>query len=360
MVSRRLFLLSLLVLLFLGGCAAPERPRVLFPPPPEEPRMEFIGVFASQNDFPKTGMQAFLERSFGAPPKAAFQGPMGIVSDGAGTVYVSDVFDRNIRKYDMNARTVDYLFKAPIFGTPLDLAMDGDGRLFVADGEKGIIFVIDPEKARGLFTIGSPDVVTKPSYLAVNERLGRLYVSDAKGRRVVVFDLDGRHLFSFGEGGYDEGQFHTPQGLAIASDDRVFVVDQVNANIQVFDADGNFLYRFGERGDQPHQFEAPADVAFDSDGNLHVVDRRKAFVAAYTPEGRLLLATGGAEPTHHALGFSTPQMICIDDTDRMFITDFLNRRFSVWQYMSEAYLEKHPVTDEDVRRIQELLGESGG
>lgn len=352
--SAYLIVAALLLALFSGGCAAPpERPRVLFPPPPDEPRMEFVGTYASQNDFPKTGWEAFRDKYIGSPPPARFSGPMGIVSDGAGTVYVSDIFDRNIRIYDFNARTVDYMFKVPVFGSPFGLALDGQGRMYVADGDKGVVFVVSTEERRPLFTIGDPEILTKPVSVAVNDELGRLYVSDVHGMRVVVFDLEGNHLFSFGEYGNGDGQFYAPQGVAIDAEDRVFVVDQLNARIQAFDADGGYLHQFGERGDQAHQFEAPSDLGFDSEGNLHVVDKRKPYFATFTPEGRLLLTTGGSKPTTMILGFSTPQMIHVDATDRIFITDYLNTRFAVWQYASEAYLEEHPVTEEDLRRMQE-------
>jgi DNA-binding beta-propeller fold protein YncE len=345
---------ALAAAILLAGCAKPpEMPRILWPPPPDTPRLEFIGAYASQDDFPKTGPQAFTEGIVGKPPLALFKSPFGIVADARGKVYVSDMHDKNVRVYDLKAHTVNYLFKHPVLDTPFGMVMDGAGNIYVADGARGKVMVFSAD-GRPLFSFGSSEVLTKPAYLALNERLERIYVSDGAGHRIVVFDMRGKYLFSFGRLGGGPSDLHSPQGLAIDAQDHVFVADMLNARVQVFDADGRYLYLFGERGDLPSQFEAPKDLAFDSDGNLYAIDSRRPLLYTYTPDGRLLLTTGGSSRTGHKLGFTRPTSIYIDSSDRIYVADMLNRRFSVWQYLSEAYLKEHPITDEDIRRIEEL------
>ena len=47
-----------LALFLLSGCAgAPTLPRLFWPPPPEQPRLEFIGAYSAVEDFPKTASQ---------------------------------------------------------------------------------------------------------------------------------------------------------------------------------------------------------------------------------------------------------------------------------------------------------------
>ena len=196
--------------------------------------------------------------------------------------------------------------------------------------------------------------MTKPAYLAVNEKLDRLYVSDGRENRIVVFDLKGRHLFSFGRRGGEEGTFNAPQGLAIDGQGRLFVADQLNARIQVFDAEGQFLYKFGDRGDQQWQFEGPKDLAFDGDGNLHVLDVRKAALVIYSPEGRLLLHLGG-KATSSPVGFSLPVALSITKDNKIYIAEGFNRRFSLWQYLSEEYIRQNPLDDKTVEEQLKLL-----
>ena len=190
-----------MVLLLLSGCAsAPTLPRLFWPPPPEQPRLEFIGAYSAVEDFPKTSGQRFAEKLIGQRVVPAFKTPFGIASDGKGTVYVSDIHDHNLRVIDMNAPSIEYFSKDFSFATPLGLTVDSLGNLYVADGAKGKILVYGGNKQL-LLTFGDPDVISKPTYIAVNEHLGRIYVSDGYAHRIVVFDLKGEHQFTFGTKG---------------------------------------------------------------------------------------------------------------------------------------------------------------
>jgi DNA-binding beta-propeller fold protein YncE len=345
------------VLLLLSGCAgAPTMPRLFWPPPPEEPRLEFIGAYAAVEDFPKTSGQIFTEKLTGQKIVPAFKTPFGIASDGKGTVYVSDIHDRNLRVIDLNAHTIEYFTKDPIFANPFGLTVDGRGNLYIADGAKGKVFVFGPGK-QPLFTFGAPDTISKPAYLAINEKLGRIYVSDGDGHRVVVFDLQGKHLFSFGKQGSEDGELFSPQGLAIDREGKVYVADMFNARIQIFDAEGKFLFKFGQRGDKLWEFDRPKALAFDSEGHLYILDSRKAAILIYEADGKLLLATGGGS-TSHKMGFGLPSSIFIDANDRIYVADSFNKRFSVWQFLSKSYLAKHPVTDKDREDLLKFMEES--
>lgn len=346
------------VLSILAGCTAGQArdARLLWPPPPEKPILEFIAAYYSQDNFPKTAGQRFLRNLMGSPP-SKFNRPFGIVSDGMGKVYVSDTQDRVVKVFDFNKKDVSYFTGEPVFDMPLGLALDIAGNLFVADGEKGKVLVFSPQ-GTPLFSLGDKDIFGRPAYIAVNNRLGRIYVSDGRRHRIAVFDMKGSLLFFIGSPGAGKGQFAAPQGIAIDKKDRLFVADMLNARIQVFDAEGNFLYTFGKQGRESTYFENPKDLSFASDGNLYILDHRKALLFTYTPEGKLLLITGGAKRTSSRLGFSTPASIYIDSTDRVYITDQLNRRFSVWQYLSEDYLRNHPITQDEMKRVIRIVNRS--
>lgn len=338
------------VLFMLAGCIAGHKQdvRVLWPPPPEKPVLEFIAVYYSQNNFPKTAGRRFLSRLIGSSP-SKFNRPFGIVSDGMGKVYVSDTQDRVVKVFDFNKKEVSYFTNEPVFDMPLGLALDGSGNLYVADGKKGKVMVFSPG-GRAIASFGGKEIFVRPAYIAINNRLGRIYVSDGKMHRIAVFDMRGSLLFFIGGPGRTNGRLAVPQGIAISRDGRLFVADMLNARIQVFDADGNFLYTFGRQGRGYRDFENPRDLAFASDGNLYVVDQRKGLLYTYTPEGRLLLVTGGTKRTSHRLGFSTPASIYIDPYDRIYITDPLNRRFAVWQYLSEYYIRTHPIPEDNMNK----------
>lgn len=353
------FALFLLVLLLLAGCTSPPPfpTRVLWPPPPARPYMELKNVYYSQDQLPKSGVQVFIQGIVGTGELATFKRPFGVAGDNQGVVYISDPGDSNIRVYDFNKNTVEYYSDKSI-GNPYGLAVDQQGQLYVVDPTLPGVLVFGADR-KPLRTIGSKAELTRPVYIALDEGRNRLYLSDSQAHKVVVYNLDGEYLFSFGKAGDEEGAFQSVYGLAIDRAGQIYVVDGLGAAVLVFAMDGTYLRRFGERGDDVSQLEQPRGLAFDSEGHIYICDARKGTVLTYSPEGTFLLATGMGRATHIAAGFGVPTSIWIDKNDQIFITDTLLARLSHWQYVSDAYLAAHPVSDEEQRAIQALQEKVG-
>lgn len=359
---KRVFLLPFslamhVFLLLAGGCAEPPssaQMRILWPLPPQQQRLEFVGVYASEEDFSlRTERRKFLDLLLGRSPQDFFRSPFGIVAGGNGKVYVSDRIEGNVKVIDLDRKTFKVFVDASVFSRPHGMDIDDAGNLYVADGKKKKVLVFSPQ-GRHVSTLGGADVFGYPAYVSIHSRIDRIYVSDAAKHRIAVFDRQGRLLFFIGGPGDKEGQFARPQGLTIDRDGHLFVADMLNARIQVFDADGKFLRAFGEMGTAYWCLEYPRDLEFASDGTLFVADHGKG-VLAYTPAGDFLFFTGSEKRTSHPLGFSTPAAIAIDAKDRLYITDQLNERISVWQVLSAGYLRERPVTEEDLTGLRSLM-----
>ena len=354
MTQRRIIFLLLILVTFLAACTPPPRQRVLWPVYPATPRIEWLGTFASQDDFPRTGGQNFSELILGRTEPKTFKSPYGIVSDSQGRIYIADALAANLRVYDLKARTIEFYSEDLIFNRPAGLAIDAADNLYVVDSDMAAVLVFDKER-RPIRSIGVAKELQSPAYIAIDARRARIYVSDPKANKIVIYDRFGRKAGEIGaQRGSDSSgySFSSPQGMAIDKAGQLYVAEMLGAKISVFDVEGNFLRSFGERGDAHYQFEAPKDLAFDSDGNLWVVDARRAQIYTYSPEGVLLLATGTSQPSSDPLGFSTPTAIYIGADDKIYVTDRLNRRFSVWHYFSERYLEEHPFTTEEQRYLR--------
>jgi DNA-binding beta-propeller fold protein YncE len=339
--------LSLVFVLLLAGCAGKtERPRLFWPTPPSEPRLEYINTFYSQLDFQgMTGKQAM--RSFLGEEPELFKIPFGVASDGAGKVFVSDPGSLNVLIYDFNTQSQSSLMKQSS-GLPYGMDYSQRDRLYVAMPQEGEVHVFSP-KGQPLFSFGK-DQMAKPFNLAVDDRSGRVFVADTEKHQVFVYDLEGQFQYSIGRQGYGEGEFFVPAGVDVGPDGRVYVVETLNARFQIFEPDGTFIRAVGERGDRVWQFDAPKDIAVDSEGNVHVVDFRQGALKTFSSEGDFLLYTGAGQSTNQILGFGAPSSIAIDSHDRIYIADLVNRRFSVWQYLSKEYLKKHPITPKDLEQ----------
>jgi DNA-binding beta-propeller fold protein YncE len=337
-----LLLLLFAVALFLGGCAAKEtKTRVLWPPPPNPPKLEWIGTYWSLDQMPKTASAKMTSTFLGGQPEMVFGRPFGIASIGDGRIFVSDVDKQQVAVYDFNKHSVYPFSPTGAIRSPYGLAIDSQNRLFVADTKARAVLVFSLD-ATPLFSIGGPEFLEHPVFVAIDEERNRIYVSDARAHCIVVFDMKGNHVQTFGQWGPQDGNFYSPQGLAIDRLGNLYVADMFNARIQIFDSNGNFVRKFGSRGDLQSNFEMPKGVAIDSDGNVHITDARKKLILTYSSEGRFLLYTGFSKPGH-LLSLLMPAGIWIDKKDKMYVVDQIGRRFAIWQYLNEEYLKEHPI-----------------
>ena len=138
MTSRRCFYLLnfALLTLLLAACAQPPRPqRVLWPAPPERPRLEWIKNYYSEDDFPKSATKSAAEGFLGKPPLMFFARPFGIATDvDRNLVYISDSDAKEVRYYDLTNYAIRRLNEVTSFGRPLGMTLDREGNLYVCDG----------------------------------------------------------------------------------------------------------------------------------------------------------------------------------------------------------------------------------
>jgi DNA-binding beta-propeller fold protein YncE len=149
---------------------------------------------------------------------------------------------------------------------------------------------------------------------AVNLGNGEIYVVDQNQQRVQRFDADGGFLGAFGWGvadgnaaaetcssacqpglqGSGDGQFDTPQGIAIdQSDGSVYVVDGNSSRVEKFDASGAYVSQFGSAGTTEGQFSGPQGIAVDpSDGSVYVADGGNNRVEKFDSSGSFVRTFG--------------------------------------------------------------------
>jgi len=164
-----------------------------------------------------------------------------------------------------------------------------------------------------------PGQITLPFDVAVAGD-GGLFVSDSTG--VQKFAADGSFARRIGE-----GVLKRAEGIAVGPDDRLYVAGS-GAEVLVFDAAGNPAGAVGAAGDRPGQLRKPIDVAVDRDGNLYVADAGNARVEKFAPGGRHLLSIG--ERGTQSGQFTAPRSVAVDGSGRIYVglgDDFLIQRF---------------------------------
>jgi DNA-binding beta-propeller fold protein YncE len=143
------------------------------------------------------------------------------------------------------------------------------------------------------------DVFNGPTDVAW-DGAGNIYVADGVGNaRIAKFDKNGKFIRSWGQRGLQPGQFNTPHGIAIDAQGLVYVADQGNRRIQVFDADGNFKTQFLNvgtpsalcitRGPRQFLYSSNSNPLLDLDvsGEIYKVDLTGKLVGRFGRAGKL-------------------------------------------------------------------------
>jgi len=342
---------GLLVMIgLLAGCAAKlpvaER-RYFWPQLPDTPRIEWLGTYQSQLDLRPAAWYAAI---IGEEEQHSLDKPLYIASDGAGKVYVSDLFQLAFLVFDFRAKDVHLLGgqeAAGLFGHPTGVDLDAAGNVYAGDNGKKKIFVFGPDE-KPVRTLDLSAAVKSIGDFAIDRERQRIVVPDAQEHKVAVFDLTGKLLFSFGKRGDADGEMNFPVAVALGKGGEIFVCDAMNARIQRFAPDGKFLLKFGERGDSPGSFSLLKGVAIDSENHVYVTDGKANSILIFSDKGEFLTSIGasfavvpGARVTPG--GFLIPQGIHIDRNDTIFVVDQLNRRFQKFQYITDRYLQERPI-----------------
>jgi DNA-binding beta-propeller fold protein YncE len=335
----------LLSALLLGGCLAtpparPPLPHLVWPNPPEIPRIALVNIVHGPADLGiRPGALRRVWSALAGNRAPEIQSPHGLSLDGSGRLYVVDkvlcqvhVFDEKGERYQVIPAAGE---RDPLL-TPIDVAIDDKrGRIFVSDPGAGVVRIFTRDgRAAGEIRRG---LIERPTGLAINSSRDELLVIDSAHASLVRFslaDLEPRQVIGhLGEG---QGLFNAPTAVAIGQDGRICVVDTLNHRVQILTAEGTFVGTFGAAGDGPGYFSRPKAVAIDRQGNIHVVDALFDNIQVFDAAGRLLMAYG--EPGFEPGRFWLPSGITSNGKGKIYVADTYNRRVQIFQFLEEGEL----------------------
>jgi sugar lactone lactonase YvrE len=323
--------------------------KIVWPNPPAITRIKYLNYFCCDKYVPpaKGKKNSWMDRMAGGEteqekqaekPLFAMWTPYGVVTDSKGNLYVADgkvgaVFMFNTETKDLTM--IKHGVQAR-FGDIIGLAIDDSDRLFVSDTKMHRVLVFDKNhKVEGTIGDGVPD----PGGMVVDNENRFLYIADAALDQVLVFDADKLTLIrKIGTAGQkhtltEPGQFSVPTNVALDKDNNLYVSDTYNNRIEIFDAEGNFIRAWGKAGDRPGTFSRPKGIAVDVDGHVWVADAVQDRVQCFTPEGDLLIWMGG-----HGLlpgQFRTLAGLYIDKNNRIFTTEQYPGRVQMFRYIPD-------------------------
>lgn len=208
------------------------------------------------------------------------------------------------------------------------VAVVWDGDVVVSDSKLGLIARFS-EKGEPIGFIAGGQL-GRPTGLAFDSVLGRLFVADAVANDIKVYDQSGMHIETIGSPGDRPGEFNAPTHLAYAGD-HLYVSDTLNNRIQVFDSGGRFVRQFGQQGLYVGNLTRPKGVAVGEGGVVYVVESVFAHLLAFSDKSELLLGIDGSGLKDGK--FLLPAGVWLDKDGRVFLADMFNGRVVVYQFL---------------------------
>lgn len=299
--------------------------------------MKFL--FSAYGQEAKKGFFASIGNALlGPDPLAKMDRPHGVAVAPNGNFYVTDTTMKMVFVFGPDGKfqkTFGQQRPTPL-RSPTGIAIDAaTGKVYVSDPVWHQVFVYNA--AGKLLTrlgteenkeAGKPGVFVRPSGIAVNSQLGRIYVVDTENHWVQIFNRDGQFVSTFGKRGNGDGEFNFPTHITVDKENKVYVADTLNFRVQVFDADGKFLFKFGKLGDAAGDMARPKGIAVDGRGQIFVSDAYFQNIQAFDQTGNVEFYLG--EPGGEDGKFLLPAGMAVDGRQRLYIVDSENHRVQVF------------------------------
>jgi sugar lactone lactonase YvrE len=309
----------------------------------------------------------------GSPLSASFKQPYGVAVDDSGNVYVADFGNNLIRKISSsglvttlagsgNAGSSNGIGAAASFNSPIGLAVDRIGNVYVADYGNQMIRMISPSgmvtTLAGTGTKGSANgagntsTFNEPTGIAVDNSLtinsGTIYIADQGNNMIRMIDtygsvstLAGTGARGSANGAANASTFNKPTGVAADNLGNVYVADGSNNMIRKINPSGvvSTLAGTGAVGSAngagaTASFTSPFGVTADASGNVYVADQGNNLIRVINSSGVVsTLAGSGALGAQNGMGssasFDLPSAVAVDKSGNVYVADFDNNLIRV-------------------------------
>ncbi len=261
------------------------------------------------------------------PAADALQDPYSVTTDSAHRIFVTDIRAGAVHVFDFVHSRYSLLHGGDRLLSPLGVAADGEGNVYVSDSTLRTVLVYDSSGKFIHYLKSSPggeSYFDAPRGIAVDASTQHIYVCDTARHMVIMLDKKGRVLGRFGKrgGGSGPGEFRSPtqvvaagdevvvldlgnhraqildmhghfrkeikladatnrSGLAMDNDKNIYLTDPFLNRLQVLNQDGQFLYDFGQTGTDAGQFKGMSGIWVDSGHCLYVVDTQNKRVQLF-------------------------------------------------------------------------------
>ena len=297
-------------------------------------------------------------------PIASFNFPTGLAVDAAGNVYVADYGNDMIRKISISGAvttlagnggqgSVDAIDSLSSFNGPVNVALDAQGNIYVADENNnkirkingGMVTTLAGSDSTGYVDgPGATAAFFGPSGICIDSK-NNVYVADAGNNLIRIVNTAGTVSTYTGtltpgadNGTLQQATFNNPAGMTLdATGNNLYLADLLNNLIRKINIPTGMVTTLAGSGDlgsadslgTSATFYFPTSVAVDASGNVYVAEYVNNRIRKITPDGTVSTFAGTgkqgyADGQGTSAAFSGPTGVAVDASGNVYVADTYN------------------------------------
>lgn len=308
---------------------------LVWPSKPASPRIAYVASFHHPDDFGiSRGFFTWLGELFTGEKERKMVRPMAITQTSDNILFVADPGVKGVHRFDLKNKKYSLIRLADnkLLPSPVGLAADKSGNVYVVDSELGQLFKIKKNSDEAI-AVTLQSSLLQPTSIAISSDNNSFYITDTASHHVKKFSFNGKLISVIGKRGKAKGEFNYPTMIWLDKSDQLFVTDSLNFRVQVFNNKGKFVRYFGKQGTGTGHLSRPKGVATDANGHVYVIDGLFHVFQLFDTRGRFLLHIGGQGQSPGE--FWLPSGIFINKKNVIYIADSHNQRVQVFRYIGE-------------------------